>query len=78
MPTVTVADPTPNLVASSRMRLQEALETASRAVSGRALSFDPGLCCGRYVLPALAAVPTLVGFGGGTVATFRVVKKRPN
>ena len=36
-----VAEPTPNLVAASRMRLQEALETAPQGGVWQRLSFDP-------------------------------------
>ena len=37
-----VDEPTPNLVASSRMRLQEALETAEQGGFWQRLVFDPG------------------------------------
>jgi hypothetical protein len=75
MATVTVAEPTPNLLASSRMRLQEALETTRQGGFWTRLTFDPGLWLRQMRFsPALAAVLLLVGFGGGTMATFRVMK----
>jgi hypothetical protein len=74
MATVTVADPTPNLLASSRMRLQEALETAQQGGFWTRLTFDPGLWLRQVRFsPALAAVLLLVGFGGGTAVTFRAM-----
>lgn len=74
MATVTVTDPTPNLLASSRMRLQEALETAQQGGFWTRLTFDPGLWLRQVRFsPALAAVLLLVGFGGGTAVTFRAM-----
>jgi len=78
MATVAVADPTPNLLASSRMRLQEALETTQQGGFWTRLTFDPGLWLRQVRFsPALAAVLLLVGFGGGTAVTFRAVKGSP-
>ena len=47
----TVAEPTPNLLAASRMRLQEALETTSRADSGSGWSWNRRLGCGSFAWP---------------------------
>ena len=62
-----VVEPSPSFLTASRMRLQEALESAeqSRAWYHR-LAFDPmaWLRQVRYS-PALASVIFLVGFGGG-------------
>src|SRR5258706_5116289 len=79
MATVTVADPTPNLLASSRMRLQEALETAQQGGFWTRLTFDPGLWLrqGR-VSPGFATTVILVGGWGGGGGSFCVVEKRPN
>jgi hypothetical protein len=78
MATVAVAEPTPNLLTSSRMRLQEALETTQQGGFWTRLTFDPGLWLRQVRFsPALAAVLLLVGFGGGTAATFRVMKGGP-
>ena len=75
MATVTVAEPTPNLLASSRMKLQEALETAQQGGFWNRLTFDPGLWLRQVRFsPALAAVLLIAGFGGGTAVTFRVMK----
>ena len=41
------AEPTPNLLAASRMRLQEALETAEQGGFWHRLAFDPATGCGR-------------------------------
>jgi HEAT repeats len=77
MATVVVAEPTPNLLTSSRMRLQEALETAQQGGFWNRLTFDPGVWLRQVRFsPALAAVLLLVGFGGGTAATFRVMADR--
>ena len=59
-------EPTPNLVASSRMRLQEALETAKQGSFFSRLAFDPA----NWLLqmkfsPALAAAILILGFAGG-------------
>jgi hypothetical protein len=66
-----VAEPTPNLVAASRMRLQEALETTQPGGFWRRLVFDPGSWLRQIRMsPALAAAIFIVGFGGG-IATLR-------
>lgn len=75
MATVTVVEPSPNLLASSRMRLQEALETTQQGGFWTRLTFDPGIWLRQVRFsPALAAVLLLVGFGGGTAVTFRAMK----
>jgi acyl-homoserine lactone acylase PvdQ len=74
---LTVAEPTPNLVASSRMRLQEALETASQGGFWRRVIFDPGAWLRQIRMsPALAAVIFIVGFGGGIGATYNFLTGR--
>jgi hypothetical protein len=78
MATVTVVEPSPNLLTSSRMRLQEALETTQQGGFWTRLTFDPGVWLRQVRFsPALAAVLLLVGFGGGTAVTFRVMKGNP-
>ncbi|HEX9110527.1 MAG TPA: HEAT repeat domain-containing protein [Terriglobales bacterium] len=73
-----VAEPTPNLVASSRMRLQEALETASQGGFWRRVIFEPGAWLRQIRMsPALAAVIFMVGFGGGIGATYNFLVNRP-
>lgn len=66
-----VAEPTPNLVAASRMRLQEALETARQGGFWQRVIFEPGTWLRQIRMsPALAAVIFIVGFGGGIGATY--------
>jgi hypothetical protein len=69
------SEPTPNLVAASRMRLQEALETAKQGSFWSRLAFDPA----NWLLqmkfsPALAAAILIVGFLGG-VGTMREISR---
>jgi hypothetical protein len=67
------ADPTPNLLASSRMRLQEALETAPQGSIWNRLAFDPvnWLRQVRFS-PALASVILILGFAGGVGTTYKL------
>jgi hypothetical protein len=75
MATVTVVEPSPNLLTSSRMRLQEALETTQPGGFWTRVTFDPGVWFRQMRFsPALAAVLLLAGFGGGTALTFQVMK----
>ena len=72
-----VAEPTPNLLAASRMRLQEALETAPQGGWWQRLTFDPASWLRQVRFsPALAAVIFMIGFGGG-IATMVKVKPTP-
>jgi hypothetical protein len=67
----TVAEPTPNLLAASRMRLQEALETTRQGGLWHRLILEPATWLRQIRLsPALAAVIFIVGFGGGIGATY--------
>jgi HEAT repeats/Putative zinc-finger len=66
-----VAEPTPNLLAASRMRLQEALETAQPGGMLRRLILEPAIWLRQIrMAPALAAAIFIVGFGGGIGATY--------
>jgi hypothetical protein len=72
------ADPTPNLVASARMRLQEALETAKQGSFFSRLAFDPA----NWLLqmkfsPALASAILLLGFVGGVGTTYKIYRTPP-
>jgi anti-sigma factor RsiW len=59
-----VAEPTPNLLASSRMRLQEALETAPQGGFWQRLTVDPASWLRQMRFsPALAAVIFMIGIG---------------
>ncbi len=67
----TVAEPTPNLLAASRMRLQEALETTRPGGFWQRLILEPATWLRQIRMsPALAAVIFIVGFGGGIGATY--------
>ena len=70
-----LTDPSPNLLAASRMRLQEALETAKQGSFWSRLAFDPA----NWLLqmkfsPTLAAAILIVGFLGG-VGTMREISR---
>lgn len=73
MNTVPALEVTPNLLASARMNLQEALETTEQAHGWRRFVFDPfaWLYQARFS-PALAAVLLIVGFAGGVGTMYRV------
>src|SRR2546426_4893276 len=69
-----VEEPPPNLVAASRMRLQEALETTEQGGFWQRLIFDPAAWLHQIRFsPALAAVIFMVGFAGGIGTTYKVV-----
>jgi hypothetical protein len=70
----TVAEPTPNLLAASRMRLQEALENTRQGGFWHRLILEPASWMRQVKMsPALAAVILMVGFGGGVGATYNYV-----
>ena len=72
-----VAEPTPNLLTASRMRLQEALETTQPGGIWRRLILEPATWLRQIrMAPALAAVIFMVGFGGGIGATYNFVSAR--
>jgi len=67
------ADPTPNLVAASRMRLQEALETAPQGSFFSRLAFDPANWLRQVRFsPALASAILILGFAGGVGTTYKL------
>jgi hypothetical protein len=67
-------EPTPNLLAASRMRLQEALETAEQHRGWRVL--DPVRWLRQMKFsPALAAALVIVGFAVGIGTAWRVVPR---
>ena len=69
-----VEEPSPNLLAASRMRLQEELETTEPGGFWQRLVFDPGAWLRQVRFsPALAAVIFIVGFAGGIGATYKVI-----
>jgi Putative zinc-finger len=70
--------PTPNLLAASRMRLQEALETAQQGAWWHRLAFDPAIWLRQVRFsPALASAILIVGFAGGVGTTYRIYGTRP-
>lgn len=72
-----VEEPSPNLLASSRMRLQEALETTEQGGLWQKLTFDPWVWLRQMRFsPALAAVLLIIGFAGGIGTTYSVLSNR--
>ncbi|MFY9673177.1 MAG: zf-HC2 domain-containing protein, partial [Terriglobales bacterium] len=72
-----VSDPSPNLLAASRMRLQEALETTTQGGFLHRLIFEPRIWLRQIrMAPAMAAVIFIVGFGGGIGATYNFMANR--
>ena len=69
-------EPTPNLLAASRLRLQEALETAEQAQGWRGWRgwvFDPVDWLRQIKFsPALAAAILIVGFAGGLLTAIKM------
>ncbi len=73
-----VQEPSPNLLASSRMKLQESLETAEQSGFWRRLVFDPWAWWREIrFAPAVAAMLFIVGFAGGIGGTYHVMKNHP-
>lgn len=76
MSAMPMPEPTPNLLAASRMRLQEALETAEQAHGWRSFVLDPMAWLRRYKFsPALAAAMLIVGFFGGIGTTYKLAQR---
>jgi len=72
------AEPTPNLLAASRMRLQEGLETAEQGRFWHRLAFDPANWLRQVSFsPALASVILILGFAGGLGTSYRVFTHQP-
>jgi len=66
-------DPSPNLLAASRMRLQEALETAPQGSFWSRLPFDPAIWLRQVRFsPALASAILILGFAGGVGTTYKL------
>jgi len=74
----TAAEPTPNLLAASRMRLQEALETAEQGRFWHRLAFDPANWLRQVRFsPALASAILILGFAAGVGTSYKVVGHPP-
>jgi len=68
-------EPSPSFLASSRMRLQEALEGAEQGKWWHRFIFDPAAWLHQVrFAPALAAAIFILGFAGGIGATYKLVK----
>src|SRR5246500_561990 len=73
-----VEDPSPNLLASSRMRLQEGLETTQQGAWWHRLAFDPANWLRQIRFsPALASAILIFGFAGGMLTAYRVIPQTP-
>jgi hypothetical protein len=71
-----VREPSPSFVAASRMKLQEALESAEQGGWFHHLVFDPMQWLNQVrFAPALAAAIFIVGFAGGIGATYKLVNR---
>jgi HEAT repeat protein/putative zinc finger protein len=67
------AEASPNLVAASRMRLQEALETVKQGSFFSRLAFDPAIWLRQVRFsPALASAILILGFAGGVGSTYKL------
>jgi hypothetical protein len=72
------SEPTPNLLAASRMRLQESLETAEQGRFWHRLAFDPANWLRQVRFsPALASAILILGFAGGVGTSYRVLAHPP-
>jgi Putative zinc-finger/HEAT repeats len=70
--------PSPNLLAASRMRLQDALETAKQGSFFSRLPFDPaGWLRQVRFSPALASAILVLGFAGGVGTTYKIYGSHP-
>ena len=70
-------EPSPNLLASSRMRLSEALESEEPSRGWHRFTFDlAGWLQSMKFAPALTAALLLVGFAGGVLTTWQVSTQR--
>jgi anti-sigma factor RsiW len=73
------AEPTPNLLTASRMRLQEALETAEQGSFWHRLAFDPANWLRQVRFsPALASAILILGFAGGVGTSYKVLAHPPS
>lgn len=74
-----VQEPSPSFLAASRMKLQEALESAEQSGWWSRLAFDPVHWLNQVrFAPALAAAIFILGFAGGIGATYKMVTRQGN
>lgn len=77
MSAVPVEEPSPNLLASCRMKLQEDLETAQHIRGWRRILFDPMSWLRQTKMsPALATVILMVGFAAGVGTTYQIARQQ--
>jgi len=70
-------EPSPNLLASSRMRLSEALESEEPSRGWHRFTFDfAGWLQSMKFAPALTAALLMVGFGAGILTTWQVTTQK--
>src|SRR3954468_17629889 len=75
MSVVPMLEPTPSLLASSRMQLQEALEIAQQDRGWKRWFYDPFSMFGQMKFsPALASVLLMFGFALGGGVTYKMVR----
>ncbi|MGB7133083.1 MAG: zf-HC2 domain-containing protein, partial [Candidatus Sulfotelmatobacter sp.] len=73
-----MVEPTPNLLAASRMRLQEGLETTQQGRFWHRLAFDPmNWLRQMHFSPALASAILIVGFAAGIGTAYKVFSHQP-
>lgn len=78
MSSLPVAEPSPNLLAASRLRLNEALETAEQGAWWLRWVFDLGGWMRQAKLaPALVTAIFIVGFAAGTLTTWKYTRQAP-
>jgi hypothetical protein len=71
-------EPSPSLLADSRMKLQEALEIAQQERGWKRWFFDPfAMLSSMKFSPALAAVLLMFGFAGGAAVAYRLAQRPP-
>jgi hypothetical protein len=79
MSAMPVLEPTPSLLASSRMQLQEALEIAQQDRGWKRWFYGPFSMIGQLKFsPALAAVLLMIGFGGGAGVAYKMRPAAPS
>ncbi len=72
-------EPSPNFLTASRMRLQEALETAEQGGFWHKLAFDPANWLRQVRFsPALASAILILGFAGGVGTAYKVFVHPPS
>jgi hypothetical protein len=73
MSVIPVKEPSPNLLAASRMRLQEALENESPRTGWHRFTFDlAGWMHTMRFSPALTAILLIFGFTAGVLTTYQI------